>query len=106
MSVSDTAPAGVPRDPQSIIADPRFRMLVRERLRLRCGLSAVLLLGFFGLVLTASFAPALFDRQLPGGIPLAIGITVAIVLLTVILTGWYVYRSNRQFDSQARAISD
>ncbi|HEX7819161.1 MAG TPA: DUF485 domain-containing protein [Sphingobium sp.] len=106
MSTFDTVVSIGSRKSRAIIADPRFRALVRERLILRVGLSVILLMGFFGLILTASFEPWVFDRPLPGGIPLAIAITVTLVLLTVMLTGWYVYRSNRQFDRQARAISE
>ncbi len=82
-----------------ILASPSFRELAAARSRLRWGLSIVTLLMFFGFIGLISGASAMLGASMAGGtIPLGMAAALGMIALVVILTGYYVRRSNTYFD--------
>jgi len=82
-----------------ILASPSFRELAAARSRLRWGLSMVTLLVFFGFIGLISGASARLGTSMAGGtIPLGMAVALGMIALVVILTGYYVRRSNTYFD--------
>lgn len=80
--------------------DPDYVQLVSERSKFAWSLTIVMLVIYFGFVLTIAFDPALLGTKLSAtgvttvGIPVGIGVIIS----AFILTGIYVRRANTEFD--------
>ncbi|MSR15776.1 MAG: DUF485 domain-containing protein [Gammaproteobacteria bacterium] len=88
--------------------DPRFHALQRSRSRFAWSLVALVLTGYYSFVSVIAFAPALFARALYEGTTISIGLlaALAVLLLSIGLTGLYIVRANRVFDRLNRTIVD
>jgi len=84
-----------------IRANPKFQRLVRSRSRLAWSLSAAVLGTYYLFMLVVAFQPALLHTPLGEGRQLTVGIPVAaaVIVLSWLCTGWYVYRANTRFDA-------
>ena len=86
-----------------IRANPKFQQLVRSRSRLSWSLSAVVLGAYYLFMAVVAFqpqwlhAPLAEGRQLTLGIPLA----AALIVLSWLLSGWYVRNANTRFDAMS-----
>ncbi|OUM26159.1 hypothetical protein B8W70_20425 [Pseudomonas sp. 1239] len=84
-----------------IRANPKFQQLVRTRSRLAWSLSAAVLGAYYLFMLVVAFYPQVLHTPLGDGRQLTLGIPVAsaLIVLSWLLTGWYVRRANTRFDS-------
>ncbi|MDD1955372.1 DUF485 domain-containing protein [Pseudomonas sp. 8209] len=84
-----------------IRANPKFQQLVRTRSRLAWSLSAAVLGAYYLFMLVVAFYPQVLHTPLGDGRQLTLGITVAsaLIVLSWLLTGWYVRSANTRFDS-------
>lgn len=91
-----------------VLAHPRFPELVRRRTRLATALTAVVLIGYYGYMAVVAFAPGLLHQPLGSHTSITIGWPIGAVLIvgSWLLTGWYVWRANGQFDQINRQIVD
>jgi len=89
-----------------IRSNPRFQELVRRRSRLAWSLTAAVLGGYYLFMLIVAFAPRWLHAPLVDGQQLSVGIPVAgaIILVSWLLTGWYVRTANRDFDRLSSAL--
>ena len=79
--------------------DPRYIALVRRRGRFTTILTVIMLIVYFGFVLTIAFDKALLARSVSGGATsLGIPVGLGVIALAIVLTGLYVWRANRDFD--------
>ena len=88
-------------DLSSIISrDPRFHALQRRRGRFAWSLAAVVLACFYGFILIIAFRPALFAIALYPGTVVTTGIAygLGLIVLSILLTGFFVWRANHEFD--------
>lgn len=85
---------------ERIDRDPRFHALARRRSLLGWGLSAAVLVAYYAFVLAIAFAPELLAAPLGPDTVLTVGIIagLAVIVMSVGLTGIYVWRANRTFD--------
>jgi uncharacterized membrane protein (DUF485 family) len=92
----------------AISADPRYRELVSARKRFAWTLTAIILLIYYGLILTIAFAPQWLGTPLAPGMTTTIGIPIGVlvILSAFVLTGIYVARANGQFDRLTREIQE
>jgi uncharacterized membrane protein (DUF485 family) len=91
---------------QEIIRDPRFRNLASARARLRWSLSIVTLIMFFGFIALISTAKSALGVAVAGSsIPLGLLLAMSMCVVVVMLTGFYVYRSNSRFDELASLLN-
>jgi uncharacterized membrane protein (DUF485 family) len=91
---------------RQILADPVFRELASERAKLRWGLSIVTLILFFGFIALISTARGTLGATVGGSaMPLGLVLALAVIVLVVLLTGFYVQRSNSRFDELARGLN-
>jgi uncharacterized membrane protein (DUF485 family) len=89
-----------------ILADPVFRELASARARLRWGLSVITLILFFGFIALISSARGTLGATVGGSaMPLGLVLALAVIVLVVLLTGFYVQRSNSRFDELARGLN-
>ncbi|MER2097493.1 MAG: DUF485 domain-containing protein [Pseudomonas qingdaonensis] len=84
-----------------IRANPKFQQLVRTRSRLAWSLSAAVLGAYYLFMLMVAFYPQVLHTPLGDGRQLTLGIPVAsaLIVLSWLLTGWYVRSANTRFDS-------
>lgn len=91
----------------SILADPRYRRLVRRRGRFSWALTCLMLAAYFGYILLIAFDKAALARPIGGGVTsIGIPVGVGIILLAILLTGLYVRRANREYDPLIEALKD
>jgi uncharacterized membrane protein (DUF485 family) len=94
-----------PEQTNRILANSSFRELASARSRLRWGLSIVTLLIFFGFIGLISTASSMLGASMAGGdIPLGMAVALGMIALVVILTGYYVRRSNKYFDGLVKVV--
>ena len=91
---------------RQVLADPVFRELAMARAKLRWGLSIVTLILFFGFIALISTAKSALGANVAGSdIPLGLALALSLIVLVVLLTGFYVQRSNSRFDELARGLN-
>ncbi len=92
----------------AIKAHPKYQELVRSRRRFSLTLTALILIIYFGFILTIAFAPSLLATPVSAGAVTTLGMPVGILIIVsaFILTGVYVYRANGRFDALTSAIQE
>ena len=94
-----------PERMHEILADPSFRELASARAKLRWSLSIVTLIMFFGFIALISTARDALGATVAGSaMPLGLVLAVAMIATVVMLTGFYVQRSNSRFDELTHAL--
>lgn len=91
---------------EKIKNDPDYIRLITTRSRFAWILSIVMLVIYFGFVLTIAFDPSLLGVPLSAGYVTTVGIPVgvAVIVSAFLLTGIYVRRANSEFDELTRRI--
>jgi len=90
-----------------VLADPRYQQLVKRRGRFTWTLSIVMLVAYFGYVALVAFDKSVLARPIGSGVTsLGIPVGVGLILLAILLTGFYVRRANREFDPQVEALRE
>jgi uncharacterized membrane protein (DUF485 family) len=91
---------------QRIRHHPKFLELERKRSRFSWGLSAAILVIYYGFIFVVAFAPGVLGHPLSPGSATTVGmpIGVGVILAAVALTGAYVWRANGEFDRLTREI--
>jgi uncharacterized membrane protein (DUF485 family) len=84
---------------QEIGIHPDFKTLVARKTRLSWSLASVMLTIYFGFVLLVAFSPKTLGSSMSGGV-MTVGIAagIAIIVVSFVLTGIYVYRANAHLD--------
>ncbi|WP_109477364.1 DUF485 domain-containing protein [Paraburkholderia sp. C35] len=90
----------------SIKASPAYRRLVASRRRVSFTLTALMILTYYGFISFVALAPNLLAHPLYAGATTTVGIVVgvAIVLIAIGMTGWYVMHANRTLDPSMHAL--
>ncbi len=89
-----------------ITRDPKFAELVRRKTSFSWLLSGIMLVVYFGFILTIAFAPHSLGTPLADGMVTTIGIPLGLIVIVAafVLTGLYVRRANTEFDSLTQEI--
>jgi uncharacterized membrane protein (DUF485 family) len=87
-------------------ANPKFQRLTRQRALLAWSLSGAVLAVYYSFIMVVAFAPAWLHLPLYDGSHLSLGmpVGVAIILLSWLLTVWYVHTANTRFDALSAQI--
>lgn len=85
---------------------PEFRALVRQRWLVSLALTAALLVGYFGFILTLAFDKAVLAAKVGEHVTLGIPVGVGIIVFAWLLTGIYVWWANRVYDKSVKQIRD
>jgi uncharacterized membrane protein (DUF485 family) len=91
---------------RQINADPAFHSLRKRRSKFSWILTIVMLGNYYAYILVIAFKPGWLaiplhaDTVITWGIPVSLGM----ILLSLMLTGIYVVRSNREFDPAIKTI--
>lgn len=103
------APFGAHHDPESVdaplapnpmLGHQDFERLHRARRRFSWSLTAIMLLVYFGFILTLAFRPDLLAVRLAADQPMSVGIPIGFGMFafTFALVAVYVYRTNTVYD--------
>ena len=91
---------------QEIVNSEKFKALVKKRLSVSLTLTVVILIVYFGFILTIAFykemLAAKIGEHLTIGLPIGIGIIVFAWLLTGLYTRW----ANNSYDKSVRELRD
>lgn len=88
-------------------ANPKYQLLKRKRSRFGWALTAVMLVAYYGYIGLLAFNKPFFGQPIGSGVTsLGIPVGAALIVLTVILTGIYVWRANGEFDRLTAEIID
>lgn len=92
---------------ERVKADPQFHELVRKRTRFAWLLSLLMVLIYFGFVLTVAYHKELLGQSLFGGVTtVGIPVGLGVIVSAFVLTGIYVARANTAFDDLTKQIVD
>lgn len=81
-------------------ANPKYQALKHKRNVLGWTLSAVMLVVYYGYILLIAFNKELLASRLGDGVTtLGIPVGLGVIVITIALTGYYVWRANSEFDS-------
>lgn len=90
---------------ERIASHPAYQRLRRIRNRLGWFLTALMLLAYYGYIGLIAFDKEFLAQPINGGVT-TIGIPIALGLMvfTILITGFYVRRANKQFDQMTQQI--
>jgi uncharacterized membrane protein (DUF485 family) len=90
---------------EAIQKNPKYHELVVQRRSLGFTLSAVVCVIYYGFILLVAFAPSFLGASLTGGVTtVGIPLGILVILAAFLLTGFYVSRANRTYDSLTQEI--
>lgn len=91
---------------ERIASNPVYQRLRHTRNRLGWTLTILMLLGYYGYIGLIAFDKAFLATPIGPGKVTTIGIPIALGLMvfTILITGFYVRRANRQFDQMTQQI--
>jgi uncharacterized membrane protein (DUF485 family) len=89
-----------------IQGDPNYVRLVNTRRTFAWTLSIVVLVVYYGYIALVAFFPDVIAIKVAGSITVGLALGVAIIVLSIALTGVYVVRANARYDGLTRAIVD
>lgn len=83
-----------------------FKELVKKRNNFSWMLSIVMLLAYYSFILIVAFYPEFFGKPVSEGSVTTYGIPIGlfIIILSFVLTGIYVFKTNREFDELTKKI--
>ena len=83
----------------SVLSNPSFQALVRERSSFGWTLSIIMLVIYFGFILLVAFGKGFMGTKIGSGVT-SIGMIIGllVILSAVILTGIYTQRANGRYD--------
>jgi uncharacterized membrane protein (DUF485 family) len=88
-----------------IQSNPKYQALKDRRTRFGWSLTVVMLIAYFGYIGLIAFDKAFLGRPIGAGVTsLGIPVGIGLILLTVLLTGIYVWRANGEYDRLTREI--
>jgi uncharacterized membrane protein (DUF485 family) len=90
---------------RNVLESNSFRQLIRQRSRMRWTFSSIAVFMFFGFIALTSTTPTMFATLVPGSrMPVGLVFVFALVVAIVVLTGFYVRRSNSHFEALMQAV--
>ena len=87
-----------------IKGDPDYQRLVKERSGFGWTLAILMLVLYYGYIAVVAYDPALIGQKVSGQITIGLILGVALIALSILLTGIYVARANSRYDALTRAI--
>jgi uncharacterized membrane protein (DUF485 family) len=81
-----------------------LEQLAAKRLRVALGLTAAMLVVYFGFILLIAFAPGFLAERIVDGLSVGIVLGVVVILATWVLTWTYVRWMNRVYEPAIREL--
>ena len=88
-----------------ILADPKFNEMVSVRNSYSWICTVLMLIAYFGFILTLAFDKAIFAQKIGDGVmTLGVPVGLGVILFTIIITAIYVHKANTDFDALKEAV--
>lgn len=87
---------------KDILDSEKFKQLVKKRLKVSLSLTALMLIVYFGFILTIAFYKDLLAIKIGEHITLGLPIGIGIIVFAWLLTGIYTRWANREYDKSVR----
>jgi uncharacterized membrane protein (DUF485 family) len=84
----------------------RLRVLASKRGRIAVILTATMIVVYFGFISLIAFNPALLGRKIGSGLSLGILLGAAVIIVSWLLTWYYVRWTNTHYDAQLKSIGE
>ena len=82
-----------------IESNPKYQLLKRRRNTLGWTLTVPMLVAYYGYVGLIAFDKEFLAQRIGSGVStIGIPIATALIIFTVLITGYYVWRANREYD--------
>ena len=82
-----------------IESNPKYQLLKRRRNTLGWTLTVLMLVAYYGYVGLIAFDKEFLAQRIGSGVStIGIPIATALIIFTVLITGYYVWRANRDYD--------
>ena len=81
-----------------------LEQLAARRLRVALGLTAAMLVVYFGFILLIAFAPDFLGKRITDGLSVGMALGVVVILATWVLTWTYVRWTNRVYEPAIREL--
>lgn len=81
-----------------------LEQLAAKRLRMALGLTAAMLVVYFGFILLIAFAPGFLGKRITDGLSVGMALGVVVILATWVLTWTYVRWGNRVYEPAIREL--
>lgn len=82
-----------------IESNPKYQALVSKRSKFGWTLTLLMMVVYYGYILLIAFDKELLARKIGNGVTTwGIPIGLFVIVFTVLITGIYVWRANREFD--------
>lgn len=91
---------------KDILETKEFRELVSKKNRISILLTALELIMYFGYVLVLAFKKELLSQKIAEGLTVGIPVGIAIIVLSWLLTGVYVFWANTYYDKVVEQIKN
>lgn len=89
----------IKKDINKLVHDPRYQKLVGSRKKYSWIMTIIMLTVYFGYIALVAFNKEFLAQSLVGGVTtISIPIGIGMILFTVVITGIYVRKSNKDFD--------
>jgi uncharacterized membrane protein (DUF485 family) len=91
---------------QRIANDPRYQELKTRRSRFGWWLTAAMMVVYYGFILLVAFdKPFLATRLGAGVMTIGMPIGLGVIVFTIVITGIYVRRANKEYDALTEQIA-
>lgn len=87
-----------------ILNSEKFKDLVKKRLKVSLSLTAVMLVVYFGFMLTIAFYKELLAIKIGEHITIGLPIGIGIIVFAWLLTGFYTRWANNKYDKAVREL--
>ncbi len=87
-----------------ILESEKFKNLVKKRLTVSLSLTAIMLLVYFGFMLTIAFYKDLLAIKIGEHITLGLPIGIGVIVFAWLLTGFYTRWANNKYDKAVREL--
>lgn len=89
---------------REIIESEKFKNLVKKRLKFSTTLTVIMLLVYFGFILSIAFYKEFLSVKIGEHLTLGLPIGIGIIIFAWILTGIYTRWANRDYDKSVREL--
>jgi uncharacterized membrane protein (DUF485 family) len=90
--------------PMKIQETEEFRKFVSKKWAVSLSLAFVMLVAYFGFILTVAFYKEVLATKISEGLTLGLPVGLGIIILAWVLTGIYVGWANKQYDSKVEEL--
>ncbi len=92
--------------PHSVLESNEFKSLVKKRWTFSLAMAAIMLLVYFGFLLTIAFRKEFFAQKIASGLTLGIALGLGIIIFAWIMTGIYVKWANSSYDEKVNELTE